>query len=429
MLVRDPVHGDIELHPYEVALLDTPEMQRLRGIKQLGTAYLVYPGAHHTRFEHVLGTLHAASRICGALRVNGHTVTEEDEQLIRLAALLHDVSHIPFGHTFEDERKVFPRHDRADRLHAFLYRGVLGERLAGLGVRDEIFLLLTEERSWRSDIVAGAVDADLLDYLRRDAYFCGLAQGYDDRVYTYFSVAEGRLVLRLARHGMERPDARSEVLHLLRMRYALTERVYYHHAKVIAGAMISKALEVAVQRGLTQERLYPLTDATLLDMLGTEWGEDCAELARAVQERQLFKRAFGVSAATIGEVQRYELAEAYHRPGSRRDRVEAEIARTAGLSPHQVILYVPPPTTFKEISMLAETPSGIMPLNRAATSRLEISALEEQYRNLWRLWVFAPESHREAVAEASEQVLGLRSELHRDTEEAARTLRHTGRHL
>jgi len=415
VLIRDPIHGDIRLHAHEAGVLDTPEMQRLRGIKQLGTAYLVYPGAHHTRFEHVLGTLHAASRICSALRANGHPVTEDDERIIRLAALVHDVSHIPFGHTFEDERKVFPRHDRADRLRAFLYGGELGELLAHLGVRDEVFALLTEERSWRSDIVAGAVDADLLDYLRRDAYFCGLAQTYDDRVYTYFSVADGRLVLRLERHGMERPDARSEILHLLRMRYVLTERVYFHHAKVIAGAMISKAVEIAVTRGLTQERLYPLTDATLLQMLATEWGDDCAELARAVQERRLFKRAFGISAATVSEVERYELAEAYHRPGPRRDAVEDRIAREAGLGPHQVILYVPPPTTFKEISMLAVTPSGIMPLSRAATSRLEISALEEQYRNLWRLWVFAPASHREAVAEASERVLGLPSELQQGT--------------
>lgn len=413
MLIRDPIHGDIELHTHEADVLDTPEMQRLRGIKQLGTAYLVYPGAHHTRFEHVLGTLHAAARICSALRANGHPVTEEDERLIRLAALVHDISHIPFGHTFEDERKVFPRHDRADRLQAFLYRGELGDRLEQLGIRDTVFSLLTEERSWRADIVAGAVDADLLDYLRRDAYFCGLAQEYDDRVYTYFSIAEGRLVLNLERHGMERPDARSEILHLLRMRYVLTERVYFHHAKVVAGAMISKALEIAVSRGLTQECLYPLTDAMLLDMLATDWGEDVAELARAVQERRLYKRAFGVSAATVGEMQRYELAEAYHRPGPRRDAVEAAIARAAGLSPHQVILYVPPPTTFKEVSMLAVTPGGIMPLNRAGTARLEISALEEQYRTLWRLWVFAPASHRDKVEEVSERVLGLRSELRR----------------
>lgn len=422
MLIRDPVHGDIHLQPHEVEILDTPEMQRLRGVKQLGTAYLVYPGAHHTRFEHMLGTVHTASRVCAALRSNGHVVSEEDERLIRAAALVHDVSHIPFGHTFEDERKVFPRHDQSDRLRTFLFNGELGSVLQRLGLDHAVLHLLTEERSWRSDIVAGAIDADLLDYLRRDAYYCGLFQAYDDRIYSYFAVSDGRLVLNLERHGMERPDARSEVLHLLRMRYVLTERVYYHHAKVIAGAMVSKAVEVAVSRGLQQQQLYPLTDSSLLSMLTTRWGEDCAELAEAVVTRRLYKRAFGISAAKVGEMRRYDLAEAYHRPGRRRDAVEAEIARRAGLSPHQVILYVPAPTAFKEISMAVATPVGVVPLNRAGESRLEISALEEQYRNLWRLWVFAPASHRDAVGSASEQVLGLKSELRRDKVDALKRI-------
>lgn len=413
MIIRDPVHGDILLHPHELDILGTPEMQRLRGIKQLGTAYLVYPGAHHTRFEHVLGTLHAATTICAALRANGHRVTDDDEMVIRAAALVHDVSHIPFGHTFEDERKVFPRHDRPERLQNFLRTGELGAVLRRHGLLDSVYSLLVEGQTWQADIVAGAVDADLLDYLRRDAAFCGLSQAYDDRIYSYFDIAEKRLVLRLTRHGMNRPDARSEVLHLLRMRYVLTERVYFHHAKVIAGAMISKALELAVSKGLTQDQLYSLEDADLLHTLGSDWGPKSSWLALSVRQRRLFKRAFAVSAARVGEVQRFELAEAYHRPGRRRDEAEARIAELAGLATEQVILYVPAPTAFKEITMPALTGEGIVPLNRAAGGQLEISALEEQYRNLWRLWVFAPASHVQAVGAASREVLGLENELQR----------------
>ncbi|MFN8642636.1 MAG: hypothetical protein U0802_13660 [Candidatus Binatia bacterium] len=78
-------------------------------------------------------------------------------------------------------------------------------------------------------MIASTVDADLLDYLRRDAYFTGLAHDYDDRVFRYFTVADDHLALSMVKHGMDRPDARSEVIQLLRMRYFLTERVYYHH--------------------------------------------------------------------------------------------------------------------------------------------------------------------------------------------------------
>jgi hypothetical protein len=108
-LIRDAVHGDIEVGPLESELIDTPEFQRLRGIKQLGTAHLVFPSAVHTRFEHSLGTSWMAHRIVEAVR-RTETVSADEEKLIRISALPHDITHIPFGHTLEDERSVLPRH-------------------------------------------------------------------------------------------------------------------------------------------------------------------------------------------------------------------------------------------------------------------------------------------------------------------------------
>src|SRR5690625_4051059 len=183
MIIRDTVHGDIDLLPHECEILDSPEIQRLRGIRQLGTAYLVYPGCHHTRFEHSLGTLHCAARILAQLQRHGSEVTQDDIITIRAAALVHDVSHIPFGHTFEDERKVFPRHDTPKRLHHFLFNGELGRILSRNGLAEPVFELLTEEATWRSDVVAGFLDADLLDYLRRDSFFAGLSLASDERTH------------------------------------------------------------------------------------------------------------------------------------------------------------------------------------------------------------------------------------------------------
>src|ERR1051326_4789938 len=105
--IRDAVHGDIELGSLEIELMDTPEFQRLRGIKQLGTAYLVFPFAVHTRFEHSLGTSWMARRIVEALR-RTQTVSADQELLVRVAALVHDLMHIPFGHTLEDKQHVLP---------------------------------------------------------------------------------------------------------------------------------------------------------------------------------------------------------------------------------------------------------------------------------------------------------------------------------
>src|SRR5205085_9050648 len=110
-LIRDAVHGDIEMSSLEVELMDTPEFQRLLGIKQLGPASLVFPSAVHTRFEHSLGTSWMAHRILESVR-RSQGVSADDENLIRISSLLHDITHIPFGHTLEDERRVLPRHDK-----------------------------------------------------------------------------------------------------------------------------------------------------------------------------------------------------------------------------------------------------------------------------------------------------------------------------
>src|SRR6185295_10995877 len=266
-LIRDAVHGDIELSALEIELIDTPEFQRLRGIRQLGTAYLVFPSATHTRFEHSLGTSWMAHRIVEVLR--RHSVIDAGaESLIRISALLHDITHIPFGHTLEDERRVLPRHDKDyARVQYFLGNSSVGRILDREGIQSGVISALTTGGTLQADIVGGAISADLLDYLRRDTYFCGLAQYYDSRIFESFIVENGRLVMNLVKGGVLRRDAMSELVNLLRIRYTLSERVYFHHTKIASGAMISKAVELALQAGFDAEELRILKDETLVWVL------------------------------------------------------------------------------------------------------------------------------------------------------------------
>ncbi len=421
MVIRDAVHGDIALDEAERMVLDTREVQRLRGIKQLGAAYLVYPGCLHTRFEHSLGTLAMAERILASVARHGWPVSADDKLLVRVAALIHDVSHIPFGHTFEDERKVFPRHDTPERFSAFLAGGELAGTLERLGLLEGVRHVLWEgPPDWRRDIVAGALDADLLDYLRRDAYFAGLSQQYDDRVFQYFTVVDGRLALNLAKRGMDRLDARSEIVHLLRMRYFLTERVYLHHAKVIAGAMISKALELATAYGVRVEHLFGLNDHTLFAFLahvpaGGPADPAISELVRGVVERKLYKRAYVISGATVARSARDGLILQYHADRARRERAETAIAAAAGVPPHQVILSCPAAGPMREAAVFVLTREGPGYLNRlrgrAGASPPDIGALEEQYEDLWRLQVFCPREVRARVAAAAQEWFGYPNEL------------------
>ncbi|TVQ73685.1 MAG: hypothetical protein EA372_04620, partial [Chromatiaceae bacterium] len=282
-----------------------------------------------------------------------------------------------------------------------------------LGVLGEVTGLLGEGPSdlptWAREVIASTLDADLLDYLRRDSLFTGLAQDYDDRVFRYFTVADDHLALRMARHGMDRPDARSEVVQLLRMRYFLTERVYYHHTKVVAGAMISKAVELALQaQWLTEPELLHLNDWTLLDRLEQPGAPPGARhLAQCLSQRRLLKRSYVLSADSLDPAGRAALVGQYHDSGTRRAEAEAVLAGELGVSPEEVIVYCPALTVMKEARAWVETASGLRRLNDPDSAACaEIAALEARYAGLWRFHVFTPEAVASRAAELASGYFG-----------------------
>jgi HD superfamily phosphohydrolase len=207
---------------------------------------------------------------------------------------------------------------------------------------------------------------------------------------------------------MDRPDARSEVIQLLRMRYFLTERVYYHHTKVVAGAMISKAVELALDAGVLGERdLLDLNDWTLLDRLQHAGVPAVTALVGRLLTRDLLKRGYVISAQTVGAERRAELVHRYHE--SRAERGAAEHALAAALQRplEDVIVYCPALTVMKEASARVATARGLRRLNdRSAPASAEIAALEERYANLWRLYVFVPGDAVEPAASLAAELFG-----------------------
>ena len=387
-ILRDAVHGDIELEPLEVELMDTPEFQRLRGIKQLGTACLVYPSATHTRFEHCLGTSWMARRMIEALRRTG-TISSYEETAIRVAALLHDISHIPFGHTLEDERRVLPRHDKdQSRLTYFLLESSLAQRLRNSGYQDQVLRILRGEAGFASEIVTGAITADLLDYLKRDTYFVGFSQYYDPRVFQSFILENGRFVVNLEKHGMLRRDALSELVNLLRIRYTLSERVYFHHTKIASGAMISKAVELAIDSGFRLDDLRRLKDETLVWTLRNRHGDNPAidYLVNCLEARQLYRACF-VLTAGVGEKRQSEIADRLHYDAGAREELEGVIAAAAGVQPYQVIVYCPSiGMSLPEAEVPVRLENGnIVPLS--GSNNEEIRVLKEKHKALWKFFV------------------------------------------
>jgi HD superfamily phosphohydrolase len=435
--IRDPIHGDMSFSDEEMALVDTPEFQRLRGIKQLGTSYLVFPGARHSRFEHSLGTCWLTGRIIDRLKDphyrnsslgSGAPFDDEETRLMRVAALLHDITHIPFGHTFEDERRILPAHDKSEeRLNYFLQSAGLGRVLRQLGLREKVFALLARPKEvrppYRAQIVSGPICSDLLDYLRRDAFFCGLNLNFDDRIFRYMALEAGQLCFNLFSDRGFRQDAWSELIHLLRMRFHLTERVYFHHAKMVSGAMLSAVLEGLLQaRAIERSELVQLTDDALLYLMQRKSNQasGVAPLLEAFLTRRLYKRVYMVARDPLKpNFPNEELMERFQRDfhfneGDARSELERQLARHLRIRRSAVILYAPDTgMRLKEADVLVRKDAG-PPVHLESVVNPELDGLRLRHRCLWRFFLFMDPLHADRFAQAArflEERLGLPNQL------------------
>lgn len=434
-VMRDPVHGDVYLTHEELRLLDTPEMQRLRGIKQLGTAYLVYPGSLHTRFDHSIGTTHIAQKMIDSINLSFEldpatslAITDEEARVIRIAGLLHDVTHIPYGHNIEDQDGLFERHDSAYRYtRMFDTSRALGRVLEDLGVRQEVFSILTKPGTpgrkdvppyWHQ-ILSGTIAADILDYLARDAYFTGLRLQVDERVTSYFKIdrAGGNLYIDLAKHDLLREDILSEIVRMLEARYYFSERVYYHHAKVAAGALVARAVDLCVQAGtVAEEDLYDCTDDSILSVLlegGVKAGPEVEPVVRDMVQRlrlrRLYKRACVFPRYENEDVQE-DLVQRFFAGGGAAERAKVEgrieemVKLATGRDVH-VIVYCPAKRMqLKEARIHVRWPGteGVLPLAEFRDRVPRLGDLESSYQNLWKFYVLSDATDPEVLAKVQD---------------------------
>ncbi|MCU1497284.1 MAG: putative phosphohydrolase [Acidimicrobiales bacterium] len=451
-----PVSGSVALYGPEVEIVGTPEFQRLAGIKQLGTTYVTFRGALHTRFEHSLGALHQAELMIQAIARNPWSPAPVDDRarrFARLGSLLHDLPHVPFGHTLEDEFNLLKRHDEnPERIDGLLWNGPIGAILTkALGPddaaelrrvlsakKDEDFAQL--EMPFVGDIVGNTVCADLLDYVPRDLTACGMPVALGDRFLDFLTVTSddegsavdrGRIALDLDKGGMPRPDVESEVIKLLAYRYELAERVYFHHAKNAASVMIGRAVQEAglasgPESTLQQDRnFWYLSDEMLLqalarpavaDALGLERGTGAhnldlaSALAQGVLSRRLYKIAYLAVHDDLADGAS-RISTEYGKPEARR-ALEERLAKLAGVPGGAVLVHVPK-TSMMEKDALVRVRTGqreIISL-QAWDDRhsRRVSALKEAHRRLWRVTVYLDPTHSakaQVLAAAAQDELG-----------------------
>ncbi|MEJ2679848.1 MAG: HD domain-containing protein [Gemmatimonadota bacterium] len=183
--IRDPIWNTIVLDDTAVRIVDSPAFQRLRYIKQLGLAHLVYPGATHTRFDHALGVYALARRAIRALEERGELagLDPSESRLVPLAGLLHDIGHYPFSHALEElEERRIPGHHEA-LAGRFLDDADVRAALDGVapdGLARTDALIRGVSSSPLQGLVSGSLDLDKIEYLKRDARFCGVPYGEVD---------------------------------------------------------------------------------------------------------------------------------------------------------------------------------------------------------------------------------------------------------
>ena len=364
--MRDPIHGFVKLFDKEMALINTRVFQRLRRIRQLAMTFLVYPGAVHTRFDHSIGVMHIAGRICAKLReLNPEIVREEDLARIRFAALLHDIGHGPFSHVSEALlEKCAPNQTQIGATREKIHEKITVDMLETDPEINEILsdderefvvemIRGQETQNWQRDIVSSELDADKMDYLLRDAYFAGVKYG----VYDLEKLIESCLIdsdktetsLAINSKGIYALEQ------LLLARYHMTQQVYWHRVSLISNEMIIRGITLAIEGGNQEmgalyrydennkaafvEKYLDYHDEKVVDLLKSCAQEKACDIFNRLYSRNLFKmvaelRLKGENRRT----QRRLIGMADEHSRERQSEKEKEIAERLNIDADYVII-------------------------------------------------------------------------------------------
>lgn len=461
---------DINIKSHELLVINTPTFQRLFRIYQLGLAYMVYPFATYTRAAHAIETLNYAQKIIDS--IEDDLLSNEVIDIIRMSALLHDIAHIPFSHTLEDENIVFcEKHDKKQRLERFLTKlknEILTTDRKRLSLLEpdkqarettlklvdkakQVLLTISygdkeenevsesdllEPNYWFiSDIVGNTISADLLAYIKRDVEYTGIEKrhgGY--RIFDYLKIkrdehGRNRLAIGLIKAGF-RIDVFSAILDVLDVRYALMERVVFHHAKCAASAMLArvarllKLKETEALYKIGDERfIYELIKDSETDNIKREVKDAANNLIERLNSRIFYKRIYKV---TLGERIEYDKSHkddfcSRFRNSATCTEFENEVEKQFNLPQGTVAVFCPKKKMhLKEANVMVDLGKNkVYPLNHESFKDDypkfwdRVNQIQEKYKDLWALYVFIePDEFGKAapVQDYLHEELGVRND-------------------
>lgn len=364
--IRDSVHGNLQLDEFEVRLIDTPQLQRLRRIKQLGFTYLVYPGANHTRFEHSIGTMYLASKMANHLGLD-----QDQIRMLRTSALLHDSGHGPFSHV--SEPVIANSHE--ELTTQLIKNSKLGDILKEtFNIREIIDI--TGGKGSLGQIISGELDVDRMDYLLRDSYYTGVAYGVIDvERLIYNMVLEENLMLK--RKGVQAAES------MLLARYFMYPSVYQHHTTRIINTMFRRCLNKLFEMGVVNpKKIYLFDDLDIISAARSQEGY-VHDIIKRLDNRSIYKTVYSLKLEDIKNPDTvFRLT-----PKQIRD-IEIEISEDLKVDEKYIILDIPEYPTFQEMSTLIALNGETKKLGEISSI---VSALNDARFNHADLCIYIPE--------------------------------------
>lgn len=357
-IIRDPLYGSIPLDPLARLLVDTVAFQRLRRIRQLAMASEAYPSAMHTRFEHAVGVYHLSGLVISSMasRQPG-AFSDEEAALTRAACLLHDLGHFSGAHLLEEVEYLGSSHEDAGA--EWFHTGAIGKVVRahlGAAAPGAISALVAGHSSLPlAGVVSGACDADKMDYIARDAYHCGLPQGYD-RDLLMHSLAvlphpgTGAAVIGMESVGVPAFES------MLYAKFNLYRSVYFHPAARSATAMMRAILVSALDaRLITMPELMHWTDDEIFTLLRHRVARKRGDSARHVRDmikrllsRSLYKPSVSMPLSAVPGLRGHSMITASERA----------LESALGLAHGDVIVDIPSKPRMLSMDIPVRLPDG-----------------------------------------------------------------------
>ena len=408
--IKDPVHGYVYITEAEKQLIDSYPVQRLHRLRQLAGSEFVYSGANHTRFEHSIGVMYLAGKLTENQNLS-QLLSEEEVQIVRMAALLHDVGHGPFSHVFEHLLVKFLNKTHEDMTRWIIQKSELRDIISGLGYDpDAIGKLAVGElrrrgKAFLDQIIQSTVDVDKLDFVVRDTYHTGAEYGYVDifRLIHMLDVLGENLAVDVG--------ALSALESFVLARLESFRSIYFHRVGRAAQIMLATAMEEAKDElGLidfdSPEDYLALNDYTVWTKL-----KECKKsrgIMENLERRRLLKCAYDRTFHV-----REKIVPSIFSVDEVREQMRNKIASEAGVEPQVIVIDVPtvPSVPYHHSDLLEPMEIPVFQKTRTGEKiplRLsDISSVFDVLKGFINiLRVYTDEKHLDKVAAASEKVIG-----------------------